>query len=173
MNGDPMLHQLLSRLDRLLGFPPARAHCDIPCKIYDPISAQLAALTVIRLLDIMQDLTAHHPQLAGEDLAQFMRLVAQKEEHAAKVKDEVRVIWGDYFKAPQFAQVPGVHDLVHQIMLQASKCKQGIAREEGLALLKLVNQFTEAFWLTKGVATFTADCPYPPAQPVVYPKLGT
>ena len=30
------------------------------------------------------------------------RLVAEKETHAEKVKQEVRVIWGDYFKAPQF-----------------------------------------------------------------------
>lgn len=167
-----MLHRLLSRLDRLLGFTQARAHCDIPCRIYDPISAQLAALTVVRLLDLIKDLTDHHPTLGIADQAQFVRLVAQKEEHAAKVKDEVRVIWGDYFKAPQFAQVPAVHDLAHQIMLQASKCKQGVAREDGLELVRLVNRFAEAFWFTKDVATFTADCPYPPGLPVVYPQLA-
>lgn len=168
----PLIHRLLRRLDRHVGLPVAQAHCDIPCRIYDPISAQLAALTVVRLVDMIQDLLTHHPQPAGADLAQFMRLVAQKEEHAAKVKDEVRVIWGDYFKAPQFEQVSGVHDLAHQVMLQASRCKQGIARDDALALLALVNRFAQAFWQTKGVATFEAPCPYPPELPVVYPKLG-
>lgn len=167
-----MLHRLLTHLDGLLGFTEARAHCDIPCKIYDPISAQLAALTVVRLLDLIKDLTDHHPTLGIADQAQFVRLVTQKEEHAARVKEEVRVIWGDYFKAPQFAQAPDTHDLVHRVMLQASKCKQGVGRDEGVELVRLVNQFAEAFWLTKGVPTFTAECPYPPSLPVVYPRLA-
>jgi len=98
--------------------------------------------------------------------------VAQKEEHALKVKEEVRIIWGDYFKQPQFEQIPSAHELTHSIMLQASKCKQQIARAEGEALLALVNEFAEAFWLTKGVSTFKATCPYPPAETVVYPALA-
>ena len=33
-----------------------KAHCDIPCGIYDPISAQIAALSVIRMVDLMNSL---------------------------------------------------------------------------------------------------------------------
>ncbi|EGV29793.1 Superoxide dismutase Ni-type [Thiorhodococcus drewsii AZ1] len=51
-----------------------------------------------------------HPQPATADQAQLMRLVAEKERHAEVVKVEVRVVWGDYFKAPPFEQIPGVHD---------------------------------------------------------------
>ena len=76
---------------------------------------------------------------------------AQKEEEAAKVKEEVRVIWGDYFKAPQFEQFPNANELVHNIMLTASACKQGIEREKGEKLLTLVNEFAAAFWATKNV----------------------
>ena len=100
------------------------------------------------------------------------RLVEQKESHAKTVKEEVRIIWGDYFKAPQFEQVPNAHELVHNIMMQGSKCKQNVQVEHGDALLALVNDFAKAFWLTKGVETFEADCPYPPSRKVVYPKLG-
>ena len=28
------------------------AHCDIPCKIYDPAAAQYAVLSVIRIIDL-------------------------------------------------------------------------------------------------------------------------
>lgn len=166
-----MLHNLMKKLDQKLDFSTASAHCDIPCKIYDPMSAQLAALTVIRLLDLIQEL-ADKDELTLADQAQLSRLVAQKEEHAFKVKEEVRIIWGDYFKQPQFEQIPNAHELTHNIMLQASKCKQHIDRTHGEALLVLVNEFAEAFWKTKGVDTYTATCPYPPAESVVYPKLG-
>ena len=167
-----MLDKILEKLDHNLDFPRASAHCDIPCKIYDPITAQLAALTVVRMMDLIKETTGDHPQAGPADQAQLIRLVVEKETHAKAVKDEVRVIWGDYFKTPQFEQVPGVHDLVHGIMLQASRCKQGIEREAGLELMQLVNRFAEAFWQTKGVETFTATCPYLPSLEVVYPKLG-
>lgn len=167
-----MLNKLLQQLDQSIDFPQAQAHCDIPCKIYDPITAQLAALTVVRMMDLLKEQTDAHPQPGPADQAQMVRLVVEKEVHAKAVKDEVRVIWGDYFKAPQFEQVPGVHEMVHGIMLQASKCKQGIDREAGLELVKQVNQFAAAFWKTKGVDTFTAVCPYPPSLELVYPKLG-
>ena len=33
-----MIYQLLERLDRVIRIEPAKAHCDIPCGIYDPIT---------------------------------------------------------------------------------------------------------------------------------------
>ncbi|PCJ32718.1 MAG: superoxide dismutase, Ni [Gammaproteobacteria bacterium] len=166
-----MIHKILSGLDKLYGFRTASAHCDVPCGIYDPSTSQIAALTVIRMLDLINEL-AEKETLTIADQARLSRLVSQKEEHAEKVKAEVRIIWGDYFKQAQFDQVSGVNELVHSIMLQGSKCRQTIDQDNGPELLKLVNQFAEAFWQTKGVETVTATCPYPPAQLVVYPKLG-
>ena len=167
-----MLHSFLTAVDKTIGVPSVSAHCDIPCKIYDPSTAQIAALTIIRLMDLIEELNAKE-SLTMKDQAQLIRLVNEKEAHGLTVKEEIRVIWGDYFKQPQFDQVPGVHELVHSLMLQASKAKQGVDRAEGVALLALVNQFAEAFWLTKGVKTAKSVCPYPPAEVVVYPVLET
>lgn len=165
-----MIHQILTKIDALTGFESAAAHCDIPCKIYDPASAQIAALSVIRFLDLIQELS-NKDSLSLADHAQLARLVREKEIHASKVKEEVRIIWGDYFKQPQFEQFPDIHQLVHRIMLAASQCKQHIDREKGVVMLGLVNEFADAFWQTKGQPTFIATCPYPPAEQVVYPKL--
>jgi nickel superoxide dismutase len=165
-----MLHQLLNRLSQHLAIPEAQAHCDIPCKIYDPISAQLAALSVIRFLDLINELQ-QKDSLSANEQAQLIRLINEKEEHAAKVKEEVRVIWGDFFKAPQFAELPDTHELAHSIMLAASACKQNTDREKGEKLLELVNTFANYFWKAKGVETYTATCPYPPEEIVVYPQL--
>ncbi|AMJ93327.1 superoxide dismutase [Alteromonas stellipolaris] len=165
-----MLNTLLTSLHRHIPFDKASAHCDIPCKIYDPISAQLAALSVIRFVDLLNELSEKE-NLSFADHAQFSRLISEKEAHAEKVKHEVRVMWGDYFKAPQFDEYPDTNALVHNIMLTGSACKQHVSREKAEALLRLVNEFAASFWATKGVETYTATCPYPPAERVVYPKL--
>jgi nickel superoxide dismutase len=166
-----MLHSLVSKLDDVFGFDSASAHCDIPCKIYDPGSAQVAALSVLRFVDLINEL-GDKTELSLTDHAQLARLVREKEIHAKKVKDEIVVIWGDYFKQPQFDSFPDISQLVHNILLTGSACKQHIAREKAETLLQLVNQFSEAFWTTKGVETYTAICPYPPSEKVIYPKLN-
>jgi len=168
--GKKMIHKITKALDCVLNFKSVSAHCDVPCGIYDPSTMQVAALTVIRFMDQIAELDGKELTLA--DQAKLVRLVSEKEIHAEKVKHEVRIMWGDYFKAAQFEACPGTNELVHNIMLTGSKCKQGINRDDSLALLALVNEFASSFWKTKGVETFTATCPYPPAQDVVYPKLG-
>ena len=99
------------------------------------------------------------------------RCVMRKEEEAEKVKHEVRIIWGDYFKAPQFEKFPEIHELTHNIMMKASACKQGVAREDGEALAELLNQFAEIFWATKDVKTARHNSPNLPNLPTVYPSL--
>ncbi|MBW8190615.1 superoxide dismutase, Ni [Neiella marina] len=165
-----MIYSLLNKIDAISPFTKVSAHCDIPCKIYDPSGAQLAVLTMIRMVDLIEELAVKE-SLTVNDQAQLARLVAQKEEHGFIVKKEIQVIWGDYMKAPQFERFPQLHELSHNIMLAASKAKQHIDKQAALDLLAKVNEFAAIFWHSKGVATFTATCPYPPAQPVVYPDL--
>jgi len=163
-------HKAIKQLDKIFRFNTASAHCDVPCGIYDPSTALIATLSVIRFIDLINEINAKD-SLSAEDQAKISRLVREKEIHAARVKEEINVIWGDYFKQAQFEKFPNTHSLVHNIMLTGSSCKQTIDREKGLALLALVNEFAESFWATKGVDTYTATCPYPPALEVVYPKL--
>ena len=166
-----MLHTIIQSLDQQLGFKKASAHCDIPCKIYDPVTAQISALTVIRMMDLIEDISNKSP-LSIDDQAELFRLISQKEKHAEQAKHEIRVIWGDYFKKPQIEQIEGIHDLVHNIMMQGSKCKQKTQQEYGTEFLDLINQFAEAFWKTKGLETYIAMCPYPPNQSIVHPVLS-
>ncbi|WP_108944325.1 superoxide dismutase, Ni [Shewanella halifaxensis] len=166
-----MLAKILNQIDSRAPFATVAAHCDIPCKIYDPITAQLAVLTMIRMVDLLEEMP-EFDKMSCNQQAQFVRLIAEKESHGHKVKDEVRVIWGDYIKQPQLDSYPELHQLVHSIMLLASKAKQHIDREVTLALLDKVNRFAEIFWLSKGIAVYVATSPYPPAEKLVYPKLG-
>ena len=167
-----MLHDLLTFAHRHGLVSEAQAHCDIPCKIYDPGPILISALTVVRMIDVIEDWKAHRSETDevafGNNVA---RAVAQKEEHAAHVKEQIRVIWGDYFKQPQLDKFPQIHGLTHSIMLAAGAAKQGVKREDAVKLVDLVNQFAEIFWETKSVKTKRAVCPYPPSIEVVYPVL--
>ncbi|PIE43535.1 MAG: superoxide dismutase, Ni [Gammaproteobacteria bacterium] len=165
-----MLHGLIDKLDQKFAIGSVSAHCDVPCGIYDPATAQLSALTVIRLVDQLLEMEGAEDNLQTRN--KYSRLIAQKEEHAEAVKHEVRIIWGDYFKAPQFEKFPQTHELVHNIMMQGSKARQNVDRDASLELLNLVNQFADIFWQTKGVATYQAKSPYLPNEMVVYPKLA-
>ena len=147
-----------------------KAHCDIPCAVYDPAVAQYAALSVLRFLDLIGEMPENIN--SKKDLAHLTRLVQQKEEHAIEVKDSVRTIWGDYFKEPQMEKFPEIHELSHSIMITASKCKQDIDRQNGVDLLEKVNRFAEIFWASKNIKTFKAVSPYPPEQELVYPELS-
>ena len=56
-----LAHKLLRALDHVRPAPVAYAHCDIPCGIYDPHHAQLAAHTVIRMVDLIGQLEKPGP----------------------------------------------------------------------------------------------------------------
>jgi nickel superoxide dismutase len=166
-----MLYTLIKSLDKKLHFHTVSAHCDIPCKIYDPITAQIAVLTMIRMVDLLEELK-EKDELPLDKQAQFSRLVAQKELHGIKVKEEVTLIWSDYIKEPQLTQYPELHRLVHNIMMTTSKAKQHIDKDINTQLLDQVNRFAEIFWLSKGYQTYLGTSPYPPARQLVYPVLN-
>ena len=147
-----------------------KAHCDIPCAVYDPAVAQYAALSVLRFLDLIGEMPENIN--SKKDLAHLTRLVQQKEEHAIEVKDAVRTIWGDYFKEPQMEKFPEIHELSHSIMMTASKCKQDIDRQSGVDLLEKVNRFAEIFWATKDVNTETKKSLNPPHMNIIVPVLS-
>ena len=163
-----MIYQILSKLDKKYHFEHAQAHCDVPCGIYDPSTAQIAALTVVRMMDLMANL-ANGENKNNVDFHNSMeRYIAVKEEHAEKAKHEIRVIWGDYFKKDKH---PNVDELVHKIMQLGSKARQTADRETGVAFVEAINEFAEIFWKTKDVKTKKAKAPYAPALEMVYPDL--
>lgn len=166
-----MLHRFLKVVDNIVNFEQARAHCDIPCGIYDPITAQIAALTVVRMIDLMTDLESKSGDQGREYQNTFSRYVAVKEEHAEKAKHEVRVIWGDYIKAQHVEQFPELPALTHKIMQFGSKVRQTTDRQAAVDFVEAINQFAQVFWSTKNIKTKRAKAPYAPALELVYPDL--
>ncbi len=163
--------RVLSLISNLIPATPVSAHCDYPCGIYDPHLAQIGALTVIRMMNLMNELETGHEHHDLEFQNSMTRAITIKEEHAELVKREVRVIWGDYFKDEHLKQYPEINELVHNIMQLASKCRQTAERDNGTKLLEAVNKFSEIFWETKNKETKRVKAPYKPEEEIVYPQL--
>ena len=166
-----MIHKFLSAMDEIIHVERTKAHCDVPCGIYDPIVAQINALTVVRMVDLMRELAEKDPEKGPEFYNSMSRYVAVKEEHAEKAKQEIRVIWGDYIKPQHLEKHPELHELVHNIMQLGSGSRQNAERTTAVEFVEAINQFAEIFWETKGTATKRAKAPYAPALEMVYPDL--
>ena len=166
-----MLYRILEKIDQMVQFPIAKAHCDVPCGIYDPINAQIDALTVVRMMDLMASLADGEEKTRPDFHNSMARYISVKENHAEKVKHEVRIIWGDFIKDAHVEKYPELPGLVHSIMQFGSKCRQTADRTQGLALVDEVNKFAEIFWAIKDVQTKKAKAPYAPSLEMVYPDL--
>lgn len=150
------------------------AHCDIPCGIYDPHHAQMAAHTVIRMTSLITDIKASSDNAPFEErkkiIHQIARLTKIKEEHAEVVKHEIRVLWGDYFKEEHLKDNPKLHEIVFKTLKLASKARQEINMDAAKELLAAVQEIAEIFWKTKDRKTVRVPSGYPSGGNMVLPK---
>jgi nickel superoxide dismutase len=160
-------------LDAVLPPRAVYAHCDIPCGIYDPHEAQISALTVLRMDQLIGELVAPPMDAKPEDRATYIsklsRYTAVKESHSERVKAEVRVIWADFFTPDHVKQFPQVHDLAWKILKQASKTRQGNNVADAQELIKQVQEFAEVFWQAKGAKTHRVPSLQKPGGELVVP----
>ncbi len=168
-------HKIFSAIDKFFPAKIAHAHCDIPCGIYDPHHAQLAAHTIIRMVNLISELPPITPQMTPEQrieaLNKLSRYIATKEQHAEILKTEVRILWGDYFKPEHGQKFPELNDLVWKTLKLASKARQEINLSASEELLENANKIAEIFWKTKDVGTVRAAAPYPTKKETVWPVL--
>jgi nickel superoxide dismutase len=125
----------------------AHAHCDVPCGIYDPHQAEIAARTVARMVELIGQLPKENRSDA--DQAKFVRCIMIKEQHAEIVKREIQVIWSDYFKPEHLEKYPDLHDRTWKILKLAGRNKQNIDAQAAADLEAAVKEFADIFWSTK------------------------
>ena len=148
-----MLFEVTFRvLHRLLPARVTYAHCDIPCGIYDPYLAQIAALTTVRMNQLIEALPGQDLSQTEKD-ARLGRYVGTKEEHAELCKRELRILWGDYFRPEHVEQHPNLHELIFSAMKVASKVRQEVNMDAAQELLGKTQEVAEIFWSTKGADT--------------------
>ena len=119
----------------------ARAHCDLPCGVYDPEQARIEAESCFRIMEKYQ---------ANTDETFRSRAIGIKEERAELVKHHLDVLWHDYFKPEHVEKVPNLHDLFWKATKAASKVKASVDPADGKALLDLIDEVDAAWKATGG-----------------------
>lgn len=138
-----MRNLILSLFIKLLPTKLVYAHCDVPCGIYDPKPAQIAAQTVLKMVQLIQDLPAEAP--TANDKNKFVRCVLTKEEHAGKCKEELLILWTDYFKPEHLVRFPNLHETFWKAAKLCSKNKQEVSLQSAQELVKAVDGIADIF----------------------------
>lgn len=123
------------------------AHCDVPCGIYDPKGAQTAAQTVLKMAQLIKELPEQSSKI--EDRNKFVRCVKTKEEHAQKCKEEILILWTDYFKSEHLDRFPDLHEKIWSTTKLCSKNKQAVDEDLAQELVKAVDEIAEIFSKSK------------------------
>ncbi len=127
----------------------AYAHCDVPCGVYSPEAALLAAQTVWVLVKKILDLKVPAPGAAQAEVDAFQntagRMVAVKEEHAQICKKELLILWTDYFKPEHLNVFPKLHETFWKAAKLCSKNKQSVDLASAEELKKSVDEIARIF----------------------------
>jgi nickel superoxide dismutase len=147
--------RIRSLVQRVWPVHPVLAHCDIPCGIYDPVSAKIAAQTVLKMVMRIEALESPDPSASAESIATYVntisRYVAVKEEHAQLAKKELDILWHDYFRPDHLEEHPDLHTTFWNAAKLAGQNKQSVNREAAQQLVNAVDSIAQTFWSTKGV----------------------
>ena len=137
-----MTYSFFSFLNRIFPAQVVFAHCDIPCGIYTPEPAKTAALTVIRMVEKLQEADI-------KDVHGIARFTQVKEEHAQICKEQLLILWTDYFKEEHLDIFPNLHETFFKATKLCSKAKQEVSMETAQALKTAVDEIAKMFESTK------------------------
>src|ERR1035437_2652061 len=156
---------------KMLPLKIAYAHCDIPCGIYDPHQAQLAAHTVIRmtqlLLEIKRDPSVNSGQVQKKVVHDIARMTHVKEEHVNIIEEELETLRNDYFKEEHYKKYSNLNDLFIKTLKSASKVRQNIDIIAAQETLSGILEIAEIFYKTKNVKPVRVKSIYPTGGEIV------
>lgn len=129
----------------------AFAHCDGPCGVYDPASARVAAEAVQSMTKKMVALSSGDADKSSASYINTMsRYASIKEEEAQKCKDELLVLWTDFFKPQHLEAVPDLHNMFWQAAKLCSACKVEVSEVHAQELMDAIENIHNVFWQVKG-----------------------
>ena|SRR5579872_6142683 len=133
---------LLRIFDKLSSPSPIFAHCDVPCGIYETNTLLVSAHTVQRMVEVINQLPEKR---SVKDENTFIRCVHVKEEHAQICKEQLMILWADFFKPEHLEKFPNLHEKVWKAMKLCSDNKQNVDAKMAADLEDAVGQIHKMF----------------------------
>ena len=170
-------------LEKLLIEKIAYAHCDIPCGIYDPHNAQMAAHTIIRMTQLLTEVKRDNPSTDSASSPQansgqaeikaehdIARITYVKEDHSSLLEEELTTLENDYFREEHYKEYPKLQEHFSNANKLGAKARQNIDMTAAKELLEEVMQIAEIFYKTKGVEPVRVKTVYPTGGEIVLHK---
>ena len=133
--------------------PEAEAHCDGPCGVYDPASARIAAEAVRSMTKKISALVPpdNNDAVAWANYSNTLsRYVAIKEHEGQKAKDQILILWTDFFKPQHLAAHPDLHTKIWNAAKLCSACKVNVSPTHAQELMDAIEEIHNIFWAIKG-----------------------
>jgi nickel superoxide dismutase len=134
-------------------FIEVSAHCDGPCGVYDPASSRIAGEAVQSMTIKMLALSCPEPSNTAA-MASYVNTMSRyaiiKEEEAQKCKDELLVLWTDFFKPTHLETNPTLHDIFWRAAKLCSACKVEVSEKHAQELMDIIEEIHVIFWAIKG-----------------------
>lgn len=126
-----------------------RAHCEIPCGIYDDalrvrmIREDIATIekSMLQIIEINKH-QSHDPN-------QLVRWILNKENHATRLQETVTQYFMTQRIKPETPDYEKKLVLLHKMLLAAMRCKQTLDQSIITDLRKLVDEFETAYFAKK------------------------
>jgi len=141
-----MLKNIVAKISDRFPAEAVHAHCDGPCGVYDPADARIKAEAVLSMTKKLLDLGT--PDTV-EKANTFTRYTMIKEEQAQKTKEELLILWTDYFKPVHLEKYPDLHDTFWKATKLCSACKVEVSLQHATELMEAVEKIHNMFWATK------------------------
>ncbi len=139
----------MNKIKKFFTIDTVYAHCDVPCGLYDPRAALMAAETVKvmvkQIIDIEESEDFKNNPSNIKFSNSFVRRIMTKEQHAELVKKEIEILWSDYFKEEDLIVVPNLHEQIWKVVKLASYNKQNVDLEKAEELYKEVLNVSKMF----------------------------
>jgi len=140
----------------------AEAHCDAPCGVYDPSSARIAAEAALSMTKKILDLKApegNDPKASAAYHNTLTRYIVVKEQQAHQAKEELLILWTDYFKPVHLEKFPNLHETFWKAAKLCSAVKVEVSLEHATELMEAIKEIHGMFWSSKdrNVEWYTAS----------------
>ncbi len=149
----------------------AYAHCDIPCGVYDVHGVQMAAHTVIRMTQMLEELTPSTEEPPFDErkriISQISRLTHVKEKHGELVEEELGTLENDYFKEEHHKEFPELSEFLKSAVKLSIKARQNIDIEAANELLIKTQNIAEIFYKTKKFEPVRISSGYPTGGEII------
>lgn len=146
---------LLRLIDKIAKPQVAFAHCDVPCGIYDPKPAQIAAAAVAKMVEKIVN-PPQRDEKSAESIRNFhnamTRYVIVKEQEAQRCKNELLILWADFFKPEHLKMFPKLHEKFWNAIKLCSTNKQSVDVKAAAQLVAAVDQIANMFKKAKATA---------------------